>query len=116
MKARYHGTDTWMFRNGRWQIVAGQMFRYYEDPAPGRADTTRLNDYVGTYELAPGITLAVTRETDRLYSKRGERAKEQLMPESGDIFFRPGAEGRRISDETTAARWMRSLIAVTTKM
>jgi hypothetical protein len=96
MKARYHGTDTWMFRNGRWQIVAGQMFRYYEDPAPGRVDSARLNDYVGTYELAPGITLAITREADRLYSKRGERAREQLMPEGGDIFFRPGAEGRRI--------------------
>jgi hypothetical protein len=23
MIARYHGTDTWMFRDGRWQIVAG---------------------------------------------------------------------------------------------
>ena len=32
MTARYHGTDTWMYRNGKWQIVAGQMFRYYEDP------------------------------------------------------------------------------------
>jgi hypothetical protein len=96
LKARYHGTDTWMFRSGRWQIVAGQTFRYYEDPAPGKVDAARLNDYVGTYQLAPGITLAITREADRLYSKRGERPREQLVPEDGDIFFRPGAEGRRI--------------------
>jgi hypothetical protein len=56
MKARYHGTDTWMFRNGQWQIVAGQMLRYYEDPAATELDTKRVREYLGTYELAPGTT------------------------------------------------------------
>lgn len=96
MTARYHGTDTWLFRDGRWQIAAGQMFRYYEDPAPGKVDIARLDDYVGTYELAPGITLTVLREGDKLYSKRGERPQELLLPETCDLFFRPGAEGRRL--------------------
>jgi len=96
MTARYHGTDTWLFRDGCWQIAAGQMFRYYEDPAPGKVDIARLNDYVGTYELAPGITLTVLREGDKLYSKRGERPQELLLPETCDLFFRPGAEGRRL--------------------
>ena len=96
LEARYHGTDTWMFRNGRWQIVASQMLRYYEDPAPGKVDGARLNDYVGSYELAPGITLTMVREGDQLYSKRGERPRELLLPEAPDIFFRPGVEGRRL--------------------
>jgi hypothetical protein len=96
MTARYHGTDTWMFRDGHWQIVAGQMLRYYEDPAPGKVDMARLNDYVGTYELASGITLTVSREGDKLYSKRGERAQQLLVPETADLFFRPGVEGRRL--------------------
>jgi Domain of unknown function (DUF4440)/Domain of unknown function (DUF3471) len=94
LKARYHETDTWMFRNGRWQIVAGQVLRYYEDPAPGKVDSTRLDEYLGTYELAPGVTRRVTREGDQLYSQRGERKRELLVPEAGDIFFRPGVEGR----------------------
>ncbi len=55
MTARYHGTDTWMYRDGKWQIVAGQMLRYYEDPAPGKVDTKKYAEYVGTYELAPGV-------------------------------------------------------------
>ena len=42
LTARYHGTDTWMYRNGKWQIVAGQMFRYYEDPAPGKAESRNM--------------------------------------------------------------------------
>lgn len=96
LKARYHTTDTWMFRDGRWQIVASQVLRYYEDPAPGKIDAARLNDYVGTYELAPGVTLTVSREGDNLYSKRSERPQELLVPETADLFFHPGAEGRRL--------------------
>lgn len=96
MTARYHGTDTWLFRDDRWQIVAGQMFRYYEDPAPGKVDPARFNDYVGTYELAPGITLTISRGGDKLYSKRGDRPQELLLPETCDLFFRPGVEGRRL--------------------
>ncbi len=93
-KARYHGTDTWLYRKGQWQIVATQMFRYYEDPAPGKIDAARLNDYVGTYEVAPGITMTVTREGDKLYSKREKRPQQSLVSETCDLFFRPGVEGR----------------------
>jgi ketosteroid isomerase-like protein len=96
LHAHYHGTDTWLFRNGRWQIVAGQMLRYYEDPAIGKIDTARLDDFVGTYELAPNVTITVSREGDQLYSKRGDAPKAALKPESPDLFFRPGIEGRRL--------------------
>jgi hypothetical protein len=96
LHARYHGTDTWLFRNGRWQIVAGQLLRYYEDPAIGKIDTTRLDDFVGTYQIAPGETLTVSREGTKLYIKRSDTPKILLEPESPDLFFRPGAEGRRL--------------------
>src|ERR1700722_12736265 len=33
LHARYHVTDTWLRRNGDWQILASQAHRYYEDPA-----------------------------------------------------------------------------------
>ena len=96
LTARYHATDTWMRRQGKWQIVAGQVLRYYEDPAPGKADTAKLADYVGTYELAPGVTMRVTAEADLLYAQRNDRSKELLVPEAADIFFRKGVEGRRL--------------------
>jgi hypothetical protein len=94
MTARYHGTDTWMYRDGKWQIVAGQMFRYYEDPAPGRVDKKMYAEYVGTYELAPGVTQVVSIEGGDLYAQRTGRDKVLLMPESPDLFFRKGIEGR----------------------
>lgn len=94
LKARYHGTDTWVFRGKLWQIVATQLLRYYEDPARGRVDAARLDEYVGTYEVSDGVTEVVTREGGRLYSKRVGRGRVELIPEVPDLFFRAGAEGR----------------------
>jgi len=94
MTARYHATDTWMRRDGNWQIVAGQVLRYYEDPAQGKMDIRALADYLGTYELAPGNTLTVSADGQQLYRQRGDRPKELLLPEAPDIFFRKGVEGR----------------------
>jgi ketosteroid isomerase-like protein len=94
MTARYHETDTWMRRNGQWQIVAGQVLRYYEDPAAGTIDASRLPKYAGTYELAAGNTLTISTNGKLLYRQRGERPKDVLLPEATDIFFRKGVEGR----------------------
>jgi len=94
MTARYHGTDTWMYRDGRWQIVAGQMLRYYEDPAAGNANAKLYGEYVGVYEVAPAILQTVSRDGDTLYAQRTGRDKTQLLRESGDVFFRKGVEGR----------------------
>ena len=96
LAARYHGTDTWMYRNGKWQIIAGQMLRYYEDPAPGKVNAKTYAEYVGTYELAPGVTQAVSLEGESLYARRKDSDKVQLVPEATGIFFRKGIEGRRL--------------------
>jgi hypothetical protein len=83
-----------MRRNGQWQIIAGQVLRYYEDPAPGKVDTAKFAGYIGTYELAPGNRQTVSSESKLLYRQRGDRPKDLLIPEATDIFFRKGVEGR----------------------
>jgi hypothetical protein len=93
LKARYHVTDTWLQRNGNWQIIASQAHRYYEDPAVGKADPKTFADYIGTYELAPGQTRSVIAEGNKLFVERNGK-KEQLVPEASEIFFRKGVEGR----------------------
>ena len=93
LRARYHVTDTWLRRNGEWQIIASQAHRYYEDPTVGKADEKKFPDYVGTYELAPGQTRAVTAENGKLFVERNGK-KEELFPETSDLFFRKGVEGR----------------------
>jgi uncharacterized protein DUF3471 len=93
LKARYHEIDTWLRRNGQWQIVAAQAHRYYEDPAIGKADAKSFANFVGTYELAPGQTRVVSVTGDSLFIERNGK-REQLFPESSDIFFRQSVEGR----------------------
>ena len=93
LKARYHVTDTWLQRNGTWQIIASQAHRYYEDPALGKADPKRFSDYIGTYELAADQTRSVTAEGDKLFVERNGK-KEELLPETSEVFFRKGVEGR----------------------
>ena len=94
LHARYHGTDTWLRRNGNWQIIATQMLRYYEDPSPGTIDLKSLDQYIGTYQLAPEVTLTISRQGDDLYRTRGKNPTEKLIPEANGIFFRQGVEGR----------------------
>ena len=93
MHARYHATDTWMYRNRQWQIVAGQVLRYYEDPAPGTADERKLRDYIGTYVL-DDQNETVSLDQGKLYLARGTRPRVELIPEACDIFFRKSIEGR----------------------
>ncbi len=92
--AHYHSVDTWLFREGKWQIAASQTMRYYEDPAVGSTDPARLDDFTGVYELAPGNRRTVMRSGTDILLQRGSGAKTKLLPESGDLFFRPGVEGR----------------------
>lgn len=94
LAARYHATDTWMFRNGDWQIIAGQVLRYYEDPAAAIVDLKSLDQFAGTYELAPGQTITISTNNHTLYTQRGDRPPQELVPEASDIFFRKGVEGR----------------------
>jgi len=98
LHARYHTIDTWLRRNDQWQIIASQTHRYYEDPAV--ADPSQLlnsqrstSSYIGTYELAPGQTRTVTADNGKLFVERNGK-KEELLPESSDLFFRKGVEGR----------------------
>jgi hypothetical protein len=93
LSARYHITDTWLVRDGNWQIVASQAHRYYEDPAVGKADPKKFADFIGTYELASGQTRTVLAEGDNLLVERNGK-KDQLLPETPEIFFRKGVEGR----------------------
>ena len=93
LTARYHATDTWLRRNGIWQIASSQAMRYYEDPAVGKADPKKFDGFSGSYELAPGQTRTVSSEAGNLSIERNGK-REQLLPEGCEIFFRKGVEGR----------------------
>src|SRR5438067_11633716 len=80
LTARYHITDTWLRRNGEWQIIASQAHRYYEDPATGKIDPKKFGDFIRTYELAADQTRPVTPQDDKWFLER-KRKKAPLFPE-----------------------------------
>ncbi len=94
LHARYHATDTWLWRAGEWRIVASQTMRYYEDPATGRTPAEKLSGFVGKYALGPERKTMITAENGQLFLERSNGKKVQLFPESSDVFFRKGVEGR----------------------
>jgi hypothetical protein len=61
--------------------------------AVGKADPKRFSEYIGTYELAADQTRSVTAEGDKLFVERNGK-KEELLPETSEVFFRKGVEGR----------------------
>ena len=93
LSARYHVMDTWLRRDGNWQIIASQAHRYYEDPAVGKTDPKKFPDFIGAYELASGQTRTIIAEGDSLFVERSGK-KDQLFPEASELFFRKGIEGR----------------------
>jgi hypothetical protein len=104
LHARYHTVDTWLFRSGTWQVAASQTMRYYEDPALGTTDPAHLRDFTGAYELASGKRRTVSLQGNKLFLQRDLGTKTQLLPESGDLFFRHDVEGRILFHRTATGK------------
>jgi len=96
LTVHYHTTDTWLLRNGKWQMIASQALRQYADPIVGAVNPSKLDDYVGTYQLSPDVQYVVSGADGRLLGQRTGRAKEDLLPETPDVFFRKGSPNRKI--------------------
>src|SRR5207244_6454893 len=70
LTARYHITDTWLQRNGQWQIIASQAHRYYEDPATGRIDPKKFGDFIGITVCLAGDDLPFSVALQRMANHR----------------------------------------------
>ena len=57
-----------------------------EAPAQPKPDAATLDKYVGTYELAPGFDLAITREGDTLYGQATGQPKFEMAADSPTEF------------------------------
>jgi CubicO group peptidase (beta-lactamase class C family) len=73
-------------------IAHGIAGLYNPDLAPvehkeARLDPKILDEYVGQYELGPGLVLDVTRSADQLWLQATGQSRVQLFPESQTDFF-----------------------------
>jgi CubicO group peptidase (beta-lactamase class C family) len=52
-----------------------------------KIDPSIFDAYVGEYEVAPGLIVAVTREGGRLFSQSPGQPRSEMLPESETAFF-----------------------------
>ncbi len=52
-----------------------------------QVDPKIFDGYVGTYQLAPGFSIAITREGNRLFEQATGQQKVEIFPESEKEFF-----------------------------
>ncbi len=84
-------TETYVKRNGAWQLVArqwGLLPVNFRKPAAD-VDTSKFKDYAGRYEWRPGDEVDVILVQDgRVWSNMGGDEQEALPLGSGTFFFK----------------------------
>ncbi len=85
---QYRQTDTWKILDGEWKMIAMQLFEVPKNPPPVSLPESVLTRYIGMYALSSDRKCTITVEDGRLYAEKTGREKEELLPETEDIFFR----------------------------
>ena len=80
-------TDTFLKRQGRWQVAARHYSRFPPQRTAIAIDPLTYDVYVGEYEVAPNIVFHVTKEGDKLMSQVTGQPKGEMLPESESEFF-----------------------------
>jgi len=80
-------TDTWLKRQGRWQVVARHYSRVPIERKAIKPDAKIYDAYAGEYELAPGLAFSVFKEGEGLFFQATGQPKMELHSESEVVFF-----------------------------
>jgi hypothetical protein len=87
---KYRSTETWIKRGAAWKMIASQTIALQKDPPTVILPSDELNDYVGTYAVAPGFTVRISRNGNALASSTNGGKTVPLEAEVRDVFFTPG--------------------------
>ena len=80
-------TDTWAKRDASWKVVARHYSRYPPKRTAIEIDPSTLSEMAGNYEIAPGVTYAVSIENRKLFGALVGQPKLELLAESEFVFF-----------------------------
>ncbi len=107
----FHSTDTWAKqKDGNWRRVATQVMAIPNERKPAKVEPNMLDSYVGQYQIAAEVFYTITREDDRLYGQRTRRAREELLPLCGDIFYKKGVwRGEKVFERDTKGKVVKML-------
>jgi ketosteroid isomerase-like protein len=96
---RFRSTEVWLDEGDAWRMISSQTVALSDDPPANRLTSAQLDEYVGTYQAAPGFTVTITRQDSQLFSATNGAKPTPLMAEVRDVLFTPGQpRARRVFD------------------
>ena len=90
MTPRFRSTEVWLNEGDAWRMISSQTVALSDDPPAKALTSAQLDEYVGTYEAAPGFTVSITRDGDQLLSSTNGAKPTPLLAEIQDVLFTPG--------------------------
>jgi ketosteroid isomerase-like protein len=86
--ARYRSVETWLQQDGDWRMIGSETVALIDDPAA--VPVAAVDDYIGTYRAASGLTFTFARSGNDLAATTGGQPLTAQKAEAHDIFFTPG--------------------------
>jgi hypothetical protein len=107
----YHSTDTWIKQqDGQWKLAAVQVTAIPNERTPVAVSPSKLDEYVGQYQLAADVVYTITREGNKLFGQRTGRVKEELLALCADTFYRKGVwRGEKVFERDDKGKVIRML-------
>lgn len=87
---RFRSTEVWLDEGDAWRMISSQTVALSDDPPAHPLSMQELDDYVGTYQAAPGIAVTITRKGAQLLSATLGAKPTPLLAEVRDVLFTPG--------------------------
>ena len=106
-------TDTFIKRDGRWQVLASQATRVQPEPKPAKVDPAIYDSYAGHYAASPTLVFTVTRQGNSLIGEAPNGEKVELIPENDTTFFVKGRSDRTVFVKDAGGRVTHLLIGST---
>lgn len=88
--ARYRSVETWLREGDEWKMIGSETIALHDDPRTVQLSAATLDEYVGTYTAAPGVTFTFARSGKDLTASTGGGAPTIQHAEVRDVFFTPG--------------------------
>ncbi|WP_130618310.1 DUF4440 domain-containing protein [Dyella amyloliquefaciens] len=90
MKPRFRSTEVWLQEGKQWLMISSQTVALSDDPPAHALTANEMDQYVGTYEAAPGMSVTITRQGSQLFSATHGAKATPLQAEVRDVLFTPG--------------------------
>lgn len=87
---RFRSTEVWLREKDGWKMISSQTLAMPEDPPHVSLPAGDLDQYAGSYAMAPGHAIRVEHRGDGLFLIGHDGKPKPLLAEVRDVLFVPG--------------------------